>query len=96
MEKKIVRTFKSYEVIIVDAIKVKRSEEGKILEGILKTEIIFTKPNKTKIASNFVKETGNTCFIVEIKEMQEQREISYEDFIKYSKVVENKNESEEV
>ena len=78
MEKKIVRTFKSWEITIKDALKENE---------ILKNEIVFDKPKKEKIASKFVKETGNTCFLINIIELEDKREISYEDFMKYSNPV---------
>lgn len=90
MEKKIVRTFKSWIVNFIDPMKVKKDENGNIIEGIIRTDILQSKTSDEKIKRDFVKETGNTCFFIEVKVQEEKREISYEDFIKHSKVVKDK------
>jgi len=86
--KTISRTIKSWEITIKD---------GETRE-ILSQELLHTRPKKEKIAVKYIKETEKTNFFIEIDEHEEKREMSLEDFIKYSKVVEdetqNKNESD--
>lgn len=77
MSKQITRTIKSWKVIV-------RNTKGEILEE----NVTFVKPRLDKIASKKIKERGAMDFTIEIEELEQQRIISLEDFIKYSKAVE--------
>lgn len=82
MSKQITRTIKSWRVEIVSTEKEKAGE-------IISSEVVFIKPRLDKIASKRIKETGKMDFTISIVELEQQRAISFEDFMKYSKVIEN-------
>ena len=77
MEKKITRTIKTYKLIIRD------SQTG----AILKSEVTHTPINRKTAAIKFIKETGNTSFLIDIVETEELREMSLETFMANSTVV---------
>ena len=77
MEKKITRTFKFFKVVVKDG------ETG----GILKEEMLATKPTREKISIKFIKETGKTNFMIDVVETEELREMSLETFISNSTIV---------
>ena len=81
MSKQITRTIKSWKVEILNT-------KGEVLES----NIIFVKPRLDKIASKKIKERGAMDFTISIDEIEQQRSISLEDFLKYSKPVENEED----
>jgi phage tail tube protein FII len=85
MEKKITRTFTNFGVTI------KNSKNGEVV----KTYTTDKTPDKKKVAITYIKETGNLDFIIEISETNETRAISVDDFMKYSEVVEPKENKQE-
>lgn len=86
MEKKITRTFNYHKVEIVDA----------STKAILKSETITTEPDRKKIAIKFIKESGNTNFLINITKTEELREMTLETFIANSTIVIPKEKTEDV
>lgn len=78
MGKTISRTFKIAKVQYIDL-------EGKVYKEVQN----MGKVNLPKLAKDEVARIGNMDFRIKVTEVEEKREISVEDFIKHSKVVES-------
>lgn len=87
MERTIKRTFN------IHTITIKEGKDGKELKQPYNV-ISSSEPDRKKIAIDFIKETGNTNFYIDIQSREEVREIPFDTFLKYSTVVEPKQTEE--